>query len=187
MKKIIIFASGSGSNAEKIMQYFDTHSTTEVAAVLSNKSEAGVLALADKFQVPTLVFSREELNGTRVLDYLQEIKPDLIILAGFLWKFPKSIIETFPGKIVNIHPALLPAYGGKGMYGLNVHRAVVEDRAAETGITIHYIDEFYDEGAIIFQEKVVLTGVETPEEVATKVLKLEHAHFAQVIDSILNK
>ena len=187
MKKIVIFASGSGSNAEKIMQYFDKHPKAVVSAVLSNKSEAGVLSIAKNYQVPTMVFSREELNDTLVLKYLQEIQPDLIVLAGFLLKFPKSIIEAFPGKIVNIHPALLPAYGGKGMYGINVHRAVVEDRAAETGITIHYIDEFYDEGATIFQDKVILTGKETPEEVAAKVLKLEHKHFARVIDEILNK
>ena len=187
MKKIVIFASGSGSNAEKIMQHFEKHSTSKVAAVLSNKSEAGVLSIAKNFQVPTLVFSREELNNEVVLNYLQEIQPNLIVLAGFLWKFPKAIIEAFPGKIVNIHPALLPAYGGQGMYGINVHRAVVQDKALETGITIHYIDEFYDEGATIFQAKVFLQGNETPEEVATKVLKLEHIHFAQVIDQILNK
>ena len=187
MKKIVIFASGSGSNAEKIMQYFDKHPKAVVSAVLSNKSEAGVLSIAKNYQVPTMVFSREELNDTLVLKYLQEIQPDLIVLAGFLLKFPKSIIEAFPGKIVNIHPALLPAYGGKGMYGINVHRAVVEDRAAETGITIHYIDEFYDEGATIFQVKVILTGKETPVEVAAKVLKLVHKHFARVIDEILNK
>ena len=187
MKKIVIFASGSGSNAEKIMHYFENHSSATVAAVLTNKAEAGVLSIAKNFQVPTMVFSREDLNGAVVVDYLKELQPDLIVLAGFLLKFPKSIIEEFPGKIVNIHPALLPAYGGKGMYGINVHRAVVENRAAETGITIHYIDEFYDEGATIFQEKVFLNGDETAEEVAAKVLKLEHTHFAQVINQILNK
>ena len=187
MKKIVIFASGSGSNAEKIMQHFEKHPTSKVAAVLSNKSEAGVLSIAKNYQVPTLVFSREELNNEVVLNYLQEIQPDLIVLAGFLWKFPKAVIEAFPGKIVNIHPALLPAYGGQGMYGINVHRAVVQDKVSETGITIHYIDEFYDEGATIFQAKVILQGNETPEEVAAKVLKLEHIHFAQVIDQILNK
>ena len=186
MKKIVIFASGSGSNAEKIMQYFKGHPTTVVEAVMSNKIDAGVLSIAKDFQVSTLVFSRVELNDSTVLKHLQELKPDLIILAGFLWMFPKTIIQEFPGKIVNIHPALLPAYGGKGMYGLNVHRAVVQDRAAETGITIHYIDEFYDEGAIIFQDKINLNGNETPEEVAAKVLKLEHTHFAKIIDQILN-
>ncbi len=187
MKKIVIFASGSGSNAEKIMQHFEKHATTTVAAMLSNKADAGVLTIAKNFQIPTLVFSRDELNSGVILSYLKEIQPDLIVLAGFLWIFPKSIIEQFAGKIVNIHPALLPAYGGKGMYGLNVHRAVVQDRVTETGITIHYIDEFYDEGATIFQDKVILNGDETPEEVAAKVLKLEHTHFAQVIDQILNK
>ena len=187
MKKIVIFASGSGSNAEKIMQYFDNHPTSEVASVLSNKEGAGVLSIAKKFGVPTKVFSREDLNNDHILEHLSDIRPDLIVLAGFLWKFPKAIIEAFPGKIVNIHPALLPAYGGQGMYGLNVHRAVVQDRAPETGFTIHYIDEFYDEGATIFQAKVILDGNETPEEVAAKVLKLEHLHFAQVIDQILNK
>lgn len=187
MKKIVIFASGSGSNAEKIMQHFENHPAIAVAAVLSNKKEATVLDKAKNHHVPTLVFSREELNESKVLEYLQEIAPDLIVLAGFLWKFPKVIIEAFPGKIVNIHPALLPAYGGKGMYGLNVHQAVVQDRAAETGITIHYINEFYDEGAIIFQERVTLTGTETAEEVASKVLKLEHEHFSKVIDQILNQ
>ena len=183
----MIFASGSGSNAEKIMQYFQNHPTIAVAAVLSNKKDATVLDKAKKFEVATRVFSREELNEGKISTYLQEISPDLIVLAGFLWMFPKSIIKEFPGKIVNIHPALLPAYGGKGMFGLNVHRAVVEDRAAETGITIHYIDEFYDEGAIVFQEKVLLSGAETPEEVASKVLKLEHEHFSKVIEQILNQ
>ena len=186
MKKIVIFASGSGSNAEKIMQYFEGHPTSAVAAVLSNKSSAGVLAIAQQFQIPTLVFSREDLNNDTVLNFLQTNKPDLIVLAGFLWMFPKSIINEFPGKIVNIHPALLPAYGGKGMYGLNVHRAVVADGAKQTGITIHYVDEHYDEGATIFQDAITLLGDETPEEVAAKVLKLEHAHFARVIDEIIN-
>ncbi len=186
MKNIVIFASGSGSNAEKILLHFQAHPIIRVAAVLSNKSEAGVLSIAKSYKVPTLVFSREDLNSGVVLKYLQEIQPDLIVLAGFLWIFPKNIIERFPGKIVNIHPALLPSYGGKGMYGLNVHRAVVEDRATETGITIHYIDEFYDEGATIFQDSIVLSGNETAEEVAAKVLQLEHTHFAKVIEEILN-
>lgn len=187
MNNIVIFASGSGSNAEKIMQYFDKHAQTRVKAVLTNKADAGVLSIAERFGVSSFIFSKEDLADGKVLDYLDAIKPDLIVLAGFLWKFPKSIIDTFPGKIVNIHPALLPSYGGKGMYGLNVHRAVVADRASETGITIHYIDEFYDEGATIFQDRVALNGNETAEEVAAKVLKLEHQHFAQVIDTILNK
>ena len=120
MKKIVIFASGSGSNAEKIMQYFESHATTAVAAVMSNKKDAGVLSIAQQFGVPTLVFSKEDLNNSTVLKSLQEIKPDLIVLAGFLWMFPKSIIKEFSGKVVNIHPALLPSYGGKGMYGINL-------------------------------------------------------------------
>ena len=135
--------------------------------------------------IPTEFFSKEDFSGDKVLQKLKNIQPDLIILAGFLLKFPQNCIEAFPNKIINIHPALLPKFGGKGMYGMNVHRAVVENTESETGITIHYVNENYDEGNIIFQKSVPLLGNETPEEVAAKVYELEQKWFPEVIENIL--
>ena len=135
--------------------------------------------------IPTEVFSKEEFNGDKVLQKLNKLQPDLIILAGFLLKFPQNCVEAFPNKIINIHPALLPKYGGKGMYGMNVHRAVVENKEHETGITIHYVNENYDEGNIIFQKSVSLSGNETPEDVATKVYELEQQYFPRAIEKLI--
>lgn len=186
MKKIVLFASGNGSNAEEIIRYFNKSSFATVVAVLTNNSNAKVIDRAKKFNVDTLVFNKIELNEGQVLAEIHKINPDLIVLAGFLWKFPEHIIEEFPNKIINIHPALLPNYGGKGMYGMNVHNAIFENKEAETGITIHYVTPNYDEGAIIFQKSVTISDCKTPEEIAEKVHQLEHKYFPEVISDLLN-
>lgn len=185
-KKIILFASGSGTNAENIIKYFQRNNKAEVVLVLSNKKEAGVLARAKKLGVKASYFTRKELyESGDVLECLREIEPDLIVLAGFLWIFPPIILEEFSQKVINIHPALLPKYGGKGMYGMNVHQAVVAQREMESGISIHYVNEVYDQGKIIFQKAVPLTGEDTPEAVAQKIHALEYEHFPQVIEKLL--
>ncbi|RZJ35110.1 MAG: phosphoribosylglycinamide formyltransferase [Flavobacterium sp.] len=187
MKKLVIFASGTGSNTEKIMAHFAGNNTIAVAAVFCNNPKAGVIEKAAKYRVPAYVFDRAEFANGRVLSSLQQVNPDLIVLAGFLWKVPAEIVEAFPYKIINIHPALLPKFGGKGMFGMNVHRAVTESGECETGITIHYVDEHYDEGDVIFQAKVDLDPNESCESVSEKVRELELAHFPKVIESLLSK
>lgn len=187
MKKIILFASGGGSNAEQIMQYFDGKQQYTVSAVLTNNQNAGVIDKAKNYNIPTFIFDREGLNEGKVLQIVNEIQPDLIVLAGFLLKFPADIIAAYPHKVINIHPALLPKYGGKGMYGINVHRAVLENKEKESGITIHYVNDNYDEGNIIYQHAIAVEECISPEEVALKVLSLEHEHFPRVIEEILDK
>ena len=186
MKKIVVFASGSGTNAENIIKYFAKTKTGSVVAVFTNNPNARVLERAKSYELPTEVFSKEQLFESEVLRKLNKIKPDLIVLAGFLLKFPENIIAAYPDKIVNIHPALLPKYGGKGMYGMHIHNAVVANKEIETGITIHYVNENYDEGNIVFQQNVVLLGDETPEEVARKIHELEQEYFPKVLEEILN-
>ncbi|ATA89373.1 phosphoribosylglycinamide formyltransferase [Capnocytophaga stomatis] len=186
MRKIIIFASGSGSNAERIATYFKENDEVEVSLILSNNPKAGVLERAKRLQIPSIVFDRQAFYHSEVvLDIVKSQKPDLIILAGFLWKFPENIIEKFPNKIVNIHPSLLPKYGGKGMYGSFVHQAVIENKETESGITIHYVNENYDEGAIIFQAKTTVSENDTPDSLAEKIHQLEYKHFPEVIASLL--
>lgn len=185
MKNIVLFASGAGSNAEQIMQYFEHKPNYAVAALFTNNPNAGVIEKAKAFGVPVTVFTREGLNDGTVLGKVNEYKPSLIVLAGFLWKFPSDIIAAYPHKVINIHPALLPNYGGKGMYGIHVHRAVHSNKDKESGITIHYVDENYDEGNIIFQKAVAIEECLSPEEVAFKVLALEHEHFPKVIEQLL--
>jgi len=185
MKKIVIFASGSGTNAENIMQYFENKAIATVVAVFTNNPNAKVIERAKKFQVPTEIFSKEELCESKVLQKLNNFAPDLIVLAGFLLKLPKSMIESYPNTIINIHPALLPKYGGKGMYGMNVHKAIVENKEKETGITIHYVNENYDEGNVIFQKKVTILITDTPEVVAEKIHELEQKYFPGVVSDIL--
>lgn len=182
----MLFASGNGTNAEEIIKYFKKNSLGTVAAVFTNNSSAKVIEKAKKLEVNTLLFNRAALNEEFVLNELKKINPDLIVLAGFLLKFPEHIIEAYPNKIINIHPALLPNYGGKGMYGMNVHNAVFENKEVETGITIHYVTPNYDEGAIIFQKSVTITTCKTPEAIAEKVHELEHRYFPQVISDLLN-
>ena len=186
MKKIVLFASGSGTNAENIIVHFNRTNTAKVVAVFSNNADAKVLERAQKWNVPCFVFSKADLNSEVVWMKLNELQPNLIVLAGFLLKFPNSIIENFPNKIINIHPALLPKYGGKGMYGMNVHHAIFENKELETGITIHYVNEDYDEGNIIFQETIPIVDCQSPEEIAEKIHQLEHEHFPLVIDKIIN-
>lgn len=185
MKNIVLFASGGGSNAEQIMSYFSQSKSVKVVLVLSNNANAGVLAKAEAYAIPSFVFTKEELNTGFVLRHLHAFNPHLIVLAGFLLKFPADIIEAYPQRVINIHPALLPKYGGKGMYGLHVHRAVLENKEKESGITIHYVNNNYDEGNTIFQQAVAIEECLSPEEVALKVLALEHEHFPRVIEQLL--
>tara|TARA_R110002051_G_scaffold270525_1_gene330954 strand:+ start:202 stop:768 length:567 start_codon:yes stop_codon:yes gene_type:complete len=187
MKRIVLFASGSGSNVENISQYFANNDKLTIAAVLTNKSDAKVLERCNRLKISALYFNRTAFYETDcVLDVLKSIRPDLIILAGFLWKIPEKLTKSFPNKIVNIHPALLPKYGGKGMYGMHVHKAVKANNEHETGITIHFVNENYDEGAIIKQVKVKISPKDSPEAIAEKVHELEYEHFPKVIDKLLH-
>jgi phosphoribosylglycinamide formyltransferase 1 len=185
LKKIAILASGSGSNAEKIMDYFQSSKKARVVLVASNKKDAFVLQRAEKNNVPTFIFSKAELESGWVSGKLSAMNIDLIVLAGFLLKIPDNLINKFPNRIVNIHPALLPKYGGKGMYGAHVHQAVKDAGETETGITIHLVNDHYDEGKIIFQAAVPITPEESPLEIAAKVHELEHKYFPNVIESLL--
>ncbi|MEN8824939.1 MAG: phosphoribosylglycinamide formyltransferase [Wenyingzhuangia sp.] len=187
MIKIVILASGSGSNAERITQYFSSHKNVEISYILSNKNDAFVLERAKKHGIKTKVFSNKEMKEQIEFLNLLKTEADFIVLAGFLLKVPEHIIKAFPNKIINIHPALLPNYGGKGMYGMHVHRAVKKNNETETGITIHYVNENYDEGAIIFQAKTALTTEDTPETIANKIHELEQQHFPNVIEQVINK
>ncbi|MDG3582711.1 phosphoribosylglycinamide formyltransferase [Galbibacter pacificus] len=186
MKHIIILASGSGTNAENIIKYFENSQTASVRMVLSNKKEAKVLDRANSYGKSAISFNKTAFTNGDVLDLLKNLNPDLIVLAGFLWKVPSEIITAFPDKIINIHPALLPNYGGKGMYGLKVHQAIITNKEVETGITIHYVNENYDEGNIIFQAKTKVTAQDTAESVAQKVHQLEYKHFPEIIEKLLN-
>ncbi len=186
MKNIVVFASGSGTNAENIIAHFNKTNSANVVALYSNNPNAKALDKAKKWNVPTVVFTKEALFTAELLEKLNAFQPDLIVLAGFLLKFPPTIIASYPHKVINIHPALLPKYGGKGMYGMNVHRAVIENKETQTGITIHFVNADYDEGHIVFQKSVTLIGHETPEAVAEKVHQLELEHFPGVIENVLN-
>lgn len=185
MKNIAILASGSGSNAEKIMEYFKGSTKARVVLVASNKTDAFVLERASKFGVPTFTFSKSDLTAGVLTEKLKVLHVDLVVLAGFLLKIPDSLIQAFPERIVNIHPALLPKYGGKGMYGMHVHQAVKDAGDQETGITIHLVNENYDEGKIIFQAAVAVASTDSPEAIAQKVHALEHKYFPNVIESLL--
>lgn len=185
-KKIVIFASGNGSNAENIIRYFNERGTAKVAAVFSNNRSAKVLRRAHNLEVKALHFDREALyDSDDVLNLLKDMRPDLIVLAGFLWIFPKKILKRFPHKVINIHPALLPKYGGKGMYGMNVHKAILEQKELETGISIHYVNEKYDEGEMIFQATTKIDPDDTIDDIAGKIHQLEYQHFPRVIEELL--
>lgn len=185
MKRIVIFASGSGTNAENIIQYFQKSTVATVVQVLSNKKDAKVLKRANKLNVSSLYFTRSEFyDSDKILELLKN-EADFIILAGFLWRVPINILQSFPDKIINIHPALLPKYGGKGMYGMHVHNAVIANQENETGITIHYVNENYDEGAIIFQKSVAIDKSDTAKSVAEKIHQLEMKYFPAVIEDLL--
>ena len=186
MKKIVIFASGSGTNAENLITYFQKSDTGRVIQVLTNNPQAKVLERCKKLKISALSFNRIAFyESDDVLNILRASHPDLIVLAGFLWKFPEFILHEFPKKVINIHPALLPKYGGKGMYGNFVHDAVVANQELETGISIHYVNEHYDKGAMIFQVKCEVLPSDNAETVAAKIHDLEMAYFPKVVEEIL--
>lgn len=186
LKKIVIFASGSGTNAENIIRYFQDSHKARVIAVFSNKRSAPVLKKAHDLEVKALHFDREAFYGSNeVKNVLRDMKPDLIVLAGFLWIFPEKILRRFKGKVINIHPALLPKYGGKGMYGQKVHQAVLDAKELETGISIHYVNENYDEGETIFQTTTPIKPTDTVEDIAKRIHELEYEHFPKVIEKLL--
>ena len=181
--KLAIFASGKGSNAEKIIEYFKDHQRIKVGLIVSNKKDAGVLGIALRHQIKTLLIGKENFNHTDTyVQYLQDQGITHIVLAGFLWKVPDNLIQAFPKKIINIHPALLPKYGGKGMYGEHVHQAVINDGEKESGISIHLVDEEYDHGKTLFQAKVKVEATDTPDSLAQKIHVLEHKHYPGVIE-----
>jgi len=188
MRNIAIFASGSGTNAENIIKYFSNKNTAKVSLVLSNKRQAMVLKRAEENNIRTVFFEHKEFYVTgKVLRYLLLYKIDFIVLAGFLWLVPENILEQFAGRVINIHPALLPSYGGKGMYGEAVHKAVLENKDKESGITIHYLNKFYDTGDIIFQTKCKVEPTDTPASLAQKVHALEYLHYPKIIEDIVVK
>jgi phosphoribosylglycinamide formyltransferase-1 len=188
MKRIAIFASGSGSNAEKICDYFSDRTDVQVTLIFTNNPQAGVILRARKFNIPVVVFDRKCFYETgRILELLKNNQVDLVVLAGFMMLIPAFLLETYADRMINIHPALLPKFGGKGMYGHFVHEAVVADGEKESGITIHYVNENYDEGNIIFQARCEVTETDTAEDVARKVQVLEHEHFPRVVEEVISK
>jgi phosphoribosylglycinamide formyltransferase-1 len=185
MKRIVIFASGSGTNAENISRFFQQSDSASVVHIVTNNKNAKVIQRAKDLEINSLIFNREEfLDKKQLLKFLKK-EADVLVLAGFLWRIPEHIVSAFPNKIINIHPALLPKYGGKGMYGMNVHNAVVENKETETGITIHYVNEEYDEGATIFQAKTPILSSDSANDVAKKIHKLEYEHFPRVIEEVI--
>jgi len=187
-KRIAIFASGSGSNAQKIMEHFKKHPEAEVVIVLTNNPEAYVLQRADNFEIPSHIFDKHEFYKTDdIVRLLKNLHIDLIVLAGFLWLIPQSLISAFPNKIINIHPALLPKYGGKGMYGDKVHKAVLEAGEEESGITIHYVNENFDEGETIHQSRFRIEEGDDLEMIKFKGQQLEHLHYPKVVEQVLKK
>jgi phosphoribosylglycinamide formyltransferase-1 len=181
----VIFASGSGSNAVKIYEYFKNNDQINIAGLYCNNSSAAVVTKFQKFKVNIVLFDKNELENSSVLKLLLKTDLSLIVLAGFLLKMPKKIVDHFENKIINIHPALLPSYGGKGMYGMRIHKKVVENNELYSGLTIHYVNQEYDEGAAIFQKKIKLSKNETPETLSKKILSLEHSIYSRVIEKIL--
>lgn len=180
--KIAILASGSGSNAENIAHYLQNNNEIVIDSIYTNKADAYVIERAKKLEIPYFYFSNSDFRkGDLILEKLREREIDFVVLAGFLLKIPSSIIKSFPNRILNIHPALLPKYGGKGMYGDHVHRAVKEAGEKQSGITIHYVNEFYDEGAPVFQAQCAIKPEDSIEEIAQKVHELEYEHFPKVI------
>lgn len=187
-KRIAIFASGSGSNAQKIMEYFKNHNDAEVVIVLTNNPEAYVLQRADNFEIPSHIFDKQEFYKTdHVVQLLKNLQIDLIVLAGFLWLIPQNLIKAFPNKIINIHPALLPKFGGKGMYGDKVHQSVLDAGEEESGITIHLVNENFDEGEVIHQSRFRIEQGDDIEMIKFKGQQLEHLHYPRIVEQILKK
>jgi len=187
-KRIAIFASGSGSNAQKIMEHFKYSDEVEVALILSNNPDAYVIQRADNFEIPAHIFDRNEFYNTdNVVNILKNLNIDLIVLAGFLWLVPNNLLKAYPNQIINIHPALLPKYGGKGMYGDHVHKAVLANKEEEHGITIHFANEHFDEGEIIYQAKFKVDAGDTLDIIKFKGQQLEHQHFPKVIENLIKK
>ena len=186
IKRIAVFASGRGTNAQNLISFFSKNDTGRVTLVLSDKKEAGVISRVKDMGVEVVVFDCEELRDGTILALLQKHEIDFIVLAGFLRMVPMDIIEKYRHRIVNIHPSLLPKYGGRGMYGMNIHRAVIENRERESGITIHHVSEVCDDGDIIFQTKVEITDTDTPESLAAKISRLEMEHFPRVVEKIIS-
>jgi phosphoribosylglycinamide formyltransferase-1 len=186
-QKIAVFASGAGSNAQKIIDHFKTSDIAEVSLIACNKAGAGVLTIAKREQIEQVLIEKEQYKKDGYAAFLQEKGIDFVVLAGFLWKIPQPLIDAYPRKIVNIHPALLPGYGGKGMYGAFVHQAVIANQEKQSGITIHYVDEHYDHGDIIFQATCAIEPGDTPERLAQKIHELEHAHFPAIIEQVIRQ
>jgi phosphoribosylglycinamide formyltransferase-1 len=183
MIQIAIFASGAGSNAQKIIDYFQQHREIRVALIVTNKPGAGILQIAEKHKIPSIIIDKERFfQGDAYTELLKARNIDFIVLAGFLWKVPRALIAAYPNKIVNIHPALLPKFGGKGMYGHFVHEAVIAAGEKQSGISIHFIDEIYDHGNIIFQAPCPVEANDTAESLAQKVQLLEHQHYPEIIE-----
>lgn len=186
MKNIVIFASGNGTNAGNIIRYFREKKTAVIKRVMTNNPKAGVIERAGDLETPVTILDEEALkNPEKLLADLQAMSTDLIVLAGFLKKIPEEIVMAFPNRIINIHPALLPKYGGKGMYGMHVHEAVIENKEPKSGITIHFVNEKYDDGAIIFQTEIPVFDHETPESLAQRIHKLEYKYFPRIIEKTL--
>lgn len=186
IKHLVIFASGAGSNAQQIINYFKNSTLAKVELIVCNKPGAGVISIAEKENIPVLLIEKERFfRGDSYVSEFQKLKTDLVILAGFLWKIPKNLINAYPRQIINIHPALLPKYGGKGMYGQYVHEAILNAGEVESGITIHYVDEHYDNGDIIFQTACPVLDNDTAEALAQRIHQLEHLHYPIVIEELL--
>ena len=185
MKNIALFASGAGSNAAKIIEKFENHSRAKVVLVVCNNPNAGVISIANHYQTPMLLIEKQRFFDDGYLVELKNQEIDLIVLAGFLWKIPDPLINAYRNRIVNIHPALLPKYGGKGMYGLRVHQAVIDNHEKESGITIHYVDEVYDNGDIIIQKTCPVLPDDTASSLAERVAVLEHKYYPEIIESLV--
>ena len=185
-KQLVILASGAGTNVRAICEHFKGHRRIEVAAIFSNKENAGALKVAAEYGIYAESFTREYWEKGFIQIAIESFEPELIVLAGFLLKVPKAMVDFYPRSIVNIHPSLLPSFGGKGMYGMHVHKAVYDANEVETGITIHYVNEHYDEGSVIAQHKVAIDGNDGPTDIARKVQDLEHEYFARSLARILN-
>ncbi len=183
---ILIFASGNGSNAENIITFFRKKSIHINWIIITNNSDAGVIERSVRLNIPFMVFSKDDFYNNNVLEKINLINPSLIVLAGFLLKIPEQIIENFPNKIINIHPSLLPKYGGKGMYGINVHKKVIENQESESGISIHYVNQNYDEGKVIFQKSITISYPTDASNLSKKIHELEMKYFPEVIEKLLN-